>query len=575
MHESDSLELPPGTHVSGTVVEARVKAGGFGTVYRARDPLTGTLFALKFISLRQAEARARRECAIAMPWHHANLGRQLGFGFWPLTLPRFLWLKSLYIEGPELGVWAHRDNPDARDVVLKGMGVTRALAVVHSHGVVHRDVKEANILVRDRDGEPVLVDFGAARREGQNTLTEGVLPPGTADYRAPEAWRFFLEKALQPGAHYRPGPADDLYALGVVLYRLLTNRSPFEVEVDEPESLQAVLHQVPLPPHILNPRVPEPLSGVCLKLLEKRPEDRYPSALALYEALDGLLAGADDSWRVPLRDKASASEETRRPRWLSMLPRAGVAMAVGVGLLYGGWRLATWDEPSPTQGWRSGQEVASPGAPPEIERASAPPQVANTPAAVAPTVTQSKDDAVTKPQAPGAPGNTKKKILAPAARWCLGAAAAAQAACTGTPVRPTPADVSKSTPSLPECPEGGFESMKALELSPLIDGLHLIGFTPLGEPPDRVFVREGATTVELRDPWGKLERRSTFQGQLVFGQNRVYGRFTEARTPNGATFKICVELTFGGDLGAKSKETKDTANIFSVQDVVSVYRERY
>src|SRR6218665_2294690 len=273
MHESDSLELPPGTHVSGTVVEARGKAGGFGTVYRARDPLTGTLFALKFISLRQAEARARRECAIAMPWHHANLGRQLGFGFWPLTLPRFLWLKSLYIEGPELGVWAHRDNPDARDVVLKGMGVTRALAVVHSHGVVHRDVKEANILVRDRDGEPVLVDFGAARREGQNTLTEGVLPPGTADYRAPEAWRFFLEKALQPGAHYRPGPADDLYALGVVLYRLLTNRSPFEGEAGEPPPLPPLLAAHPHPPRARAPerRLPETPGEAARGSLPERP----------------------------------------------------------------------------------------------------------------------------------------------------------------------------------------------------------------------------------------------------------------------------------------------------------------
>jgi serine/threonine protein kinase len=149
-------------------------------------------------------------------------------------------------------------------VALKVLGVARALSALHREKVVHRDVKEPNILVRASDEEAVLVDFGGAGGEQLRRVTRDVLPPGTPEYRPPEAWRYFREYARGGQGHYEPGPGDDVYALGVVLYWLLTGRLPCEGATLE-ELIEATLHQVPVVPRELNPRVPQALSAVCMK----------------------------------------------------------------------------------------------------------------------------------------------------------------------------------------------------------------------------------------------------------------------------------------------------------------------
>lgn len=116
-------------------------------MYRARDKQTGTLFALKFVSLHRAGRWAQREGLLAMSFEHKNLVRQVGFSYWPPALPEFLCLKMIYVEGRPLDVWAWEENPNTRAVLGKLVGVARGLAVVHDQHVVHRDVKEANILV--------------------------------------------------------------------------------------------------------------------------------------------------------------------------------------------------------------------------------------------------------------------------------------------------------------------------------------------------------------------------------------------------------------------------------------------
>jgi serine/threonine-protein kinase len=612
MDERDTPDLPPGTSINGAVVEERVNAGGYGTVYRARDRLSGTLLAIKFIPLYRAKAWAERESLISMSFHHENLVRQVGFGYWPLVVPRFMWLKMLYVEGRELDVWAWEENPDARAVAGKVLGVARGLSVVHDQKVVHRDVKEANILVRDSDGEPVLLDFGAARQEGQTTITQGMFPPGTPNYRSPEAWHFGVEKWNERKEHYRPGTADDLYALGVVLYRLLTGRYPFVVAWDDLESVKAVIHQVPLPPHIVNPRVPESLSRVCMKLLDKKPENRYPSALALHDALKELLARADASWRVPLRDggrpprrgrraaaarkkpeaavspvepspttstPASVAELPMRDMALQALGRAAVWLAVLVGVALAGWWLAagwkpkpqpppvTSSAPSPTSKWLPGQEVATSWPPPEAGQAAAPPQAKETPAAVASPVTRPKDDALKKQQAPSPQGDTKQKgTLLPVAKWCVGAAAAANMACPGAQVR--------TAPKAEACPAGAVETMRETLDLPM-DRLrsHTIVFPHVGQHGP-VPVREGFTSVETLGTWGKLPGGTVLQGRLYFGEGRVYGRFTEARTPTGDTYNVCLEMRQEGKRGAEMERGSTATHtlIYSVEDVMAVER---
>ena len=118
-----------------------------------------------------------------------NVVSFLGYSLWPDEEPRFLVLALELVEGRPLDVWAREENPSALELVHRVLvPLARTLADVHAAGVVHRDVKDANILVREADGQPVLVDFGAAAYEGAPRLT--VAPPGTPDYRSPEALRF-------------------------------------------------------------------------------------------------------------------------------------------------------------------------------------------------------------------------------------------------------------------------------------------------------------------------------------------------------------------------------------------------
>ncbi|QRN99910.1 serine/threonine protein kinase [Archangium violaceum] len=257
MNALDMPPLPPGTLIAGDVVEAVLGAGGFGIVYQVRGP-EGRRSALKMVPVERGEDRAWREALIGsrLSLQHPNLARVLGVGSWPAEDPRFVYLKQELVDGVTLDVWAREHAVDTHQVVDRVLEVARALAVVHEAKVVHRDVKEANILVRRSDGQAMLVDFGVGYYAGAPTLTEGLFPPGTLLYRSPEAWRFGRENKDVPGAHYRAGVGDDLYALGVVFYRLLMGRDPFLLGERAGVDMEAVLNQAPLPPHLVNPRVP-------------------------------------------------------------------------------------------------------------------------------------------------------------------------------------------------------------------------------------------------------------------------------------------------------------------------------
>ncbi|HZI14216.1 MAG TPA: serine/threonine protein kinase, partial [Myxococcus sp.] len=129
----------------------------------------------------------------------------------------------------------------------------------------------------------------------------GVLLPGTQRYRSPEARAFHRDGG---GCPYVPSPADDVYALGAVFYWVLTGRHPFE-GADTPEEVDAVLHQAPVAPDALNPRVPPVLGALCLRLLSKRPEARG-GARELCEALETALEGADAGWETALGEATPA-----------------------------------------------------------------------------------------------------------------------------------------------------------------------------------------------------------------------------------------------------------------------------
>jgi len=284
-----------GTTVGGYHLEARRGAGGFGTVYRARRG--GRLYALKFIYLPRTGSWGWRELEVLLKLRRVGTLPVEGHGHWPDKQPLFLFLAMEYVDGRPLYAWALEHQPTARQVARLVQGLAQQLVAVHSQGVVHRDVKGDNVVVRSADSVPVLVDFGVGTYPGAPPITGAALP-GTAYYRSPEALRFRRERA--PGERYEASGRDDLWALGVVLYRLLTGHYPFPG--DEAALEDGILFLEPVPPRERNPRVPQGLSELCLRLLAKAPEARCPDAQAVCAALEAVLkeAGEDVEWDAPL-----------------------------------------------------------------------------------------------------------------------------------------------------------------------------------------------------------------------------------------------------------------------------------
>lgn len=302
--------LAPGTRVAGYEVECRLGAGGYGTVYRARS---GTArVALKVLPLGASGGWEEREVDVLRRSRHPYVVRLLGYVDWPEDAPCYRVLLMEYVDGLPLDEWVRRHNPSPLEVVELLLGLLEALEALHAAGVVHRDVKASNILVRAADEQPVLVDFGAGAYTGAPTLTTSVLPPGTPEYRSPEAWDFFRHHMGEAGVRYQPAPPDDLWAVGIQLYWVLTDRLPF-TGGDFLEIGAAVLHEQPVPPRELNPWVPEELEGVCLRMLEKAPGARYADAGEARSVLSALREKADASWCEPLFEPHDPHNATTRP----------------------------------------------------------------------------------------------------------------------------------------------------------------------------------------------------------------------------------------------------------------------
>jgi serine/threonine protein kinase len=180
-----------------------------------------------------------------------------------------------FVEGGSLAQKLTGTPQPARQAAALVASVAEAVHAAHQRDIVHRDLKPGNILLT-ADGTLKLTDFGLARHlQGPAGLTQGGVPVGTPSYMAPEQAQ---------GKWRAVGPASDTYALGAILYELLTGRPPFRAETSA-ETLQQVTSEEPVPPSRLNTAVPRDAETICLKCLEKDPQRRYPSAAALAEDL--------------------------------------------------------------------------------------------------------------------------------------------------------------------------------------------------------------------------------------------------------------------------------------------------
>lgn len=303
---------------------SEIGEGGFGIVYLAWDQQLERQVAIKIPKRVRASNSGMfiREARTASKLRHPNIVTIHDVG----TLSDQIYIVSEYIPGPTISSWMAAAQPSIEAACQLLIRICRAVAFAHRGGVIHRDLKPANILLAD--DQPVILDFGLSYSlvlSGEATES-GDTRAGTPSYMSPE--------------QITGNTADidrwtDTYALGVLLYQLLTGHLPFTGSASE--VMEAVLHKSPPPPRSINPRIPKSLQAICLKAMHKAPEGRYQSADELADDLQAFLDGH--------RVKAYQGVDGRR---LKAIARrrflVATASVSGLGLvgagawIYGRWR---------------------------------------------------------------------------------------------------------------------------------------------------------------------------------------------------------------------------------------------
>ncbi|MDC0711707.1 protein kinase [Stigmatella sp. ncwal1] len=294
----EPLDLKPGQMVSHWRIVRRIGRGGYAVVYEVEKD--GQRFALKLacqtersLDPKQTDARARREAACLQLLNHRYIIRMRGQGRWPDTLSGFHYIVLDFVDGYTLARWVERTNPTPHEVVVLFLKLFEALEHMHGKNVFHRDLSLRNIMVT-KDGEPVIIDFGAADHATAEDLTDGPLPPGTPRNRSPEAQAFWDENRLKPGARYTFKATDDIFALGADLYDVLTNPTPTRGET-RPLLGNALIEQ-PTPHRATKGRVPVELSAYAMKLISRDLEVRPATAKDARRPLVDLVRFEGDDW---------------------------------------------------------------------------------------------------------------------------------------------------------------------------------------------------------------------------------------------------------------------------------------
>jgi serine/threonine-protein kinase len=277
-------------------VGARIGTGGGSHVHEAIDLRTGATVALKLIHLpadlgagQRAEwlARLQREAALSRRLDHPDIVAVLATGL----QGQQAWLAMERVRGVDLARYTQPQRRLPENLVLQiGARVAAALAHAHGLGIVHRDLKPANVIVNLAAGQVKLADFGVARDDEAERTRTG-LSLGTPAYMAPELL-----------AGDAASPASDAYALGVMLFELLTGRRPHEADTLG-ALLKATATERPADLRTLRPDLPAPALAAVEQLLARRPEDRptdlgaWASQVAALAALMGRLLGQDPAAR--------------------------------------------------------------------------------------------------------------------------------------------------------------------------------------------------------------------------------------------------------------------------------------
>jgi tetratricopeptide (TPR) repeat protein len=301
--------------VAGYEILAELGRGGMGVVYQARQLRLNRQVALKMV-LAGAHAGGDQlarffvEAEAVAGLQHPNIVQIYEVG----THDGLPYFSLEFVDGGTLAQKLGGKPQPPKEAARLLEAVARGVVCAHQRGIIHRDLKPANILLT-RDGTPKITDFGLAKRlEGDSSQTKSGTLMGTPSYMAPEQ---------AAGKTREVGPLSDQYALGAVLYEMLTGRPPL-VGTSIVETLNLVQNQEPLPPGRLQPGLPRDLETICMKCLQKEPAKRYASAQALAADLAHFQAGE------PIQARP-VSRADRAWRWCKRNPR--VAALSGAALL--------------------------------------------------------------------------------------------------------------------------------------------------------------------------------------------------------------------------------------------------
>src|SRR5579863_2834257 len=328
-----------GQTVSHYRILGKLGGGGMGVVYEAEDLKLGRHVALKFIPENlagdpKALERFEREARAASQLNHPNIctihGIEENNGH------PFIVMEKL--EGQSLKQRINGQAIDLEAVLDISIQVAEALAASHAKGIVHRDIKPANIFLTPT-GQVKVLDFGLAKlvhnvgtdddAGADNSLTAVGVIPGTAVYMSPE----------QARGETIDGRSD-LFSFGVVMYEMATGKKPFTGN-NSLVTLDAVLHQKPIPPRDLNPKIPIELEGIIGKAMEKDRNHRYQSAAEMKSDL-ALLRRESESGQIKsgtntARLRAATKTFGRNSRWQTYLLVAMAALLVTVLSAVGAW----------------------------------------------------------------------------------------------------------------------------------------------------------------------------------------------------------------------------------------------
>ncbi|MEM8678417.1 MAG: serine/threonine-protein kinase [Planctomycetota bacterium] len=322
-HDEDTLlaELrstnPAPPMLAGYAEFHELARGGQGVVYRAEQRSTGRTVAIKFLyegptAVMQRRARFEREVELAALLRHPNIVQIYDGG---VTDDGRLYVVMEFLAGVPLDQFITPPAAPPKEWVRCFIEVCRGVGHAHRRGVIHRDLKPTNILV-DADGVPHVLDFGIARSlassDQSSTKTNEFV--GTLGFAAPEQL---------VGGNEAIDVRSDVYALGVMLYRVLTGQAPYDTSGSLASAVAAVRDQQPIRPSRLVPAINADLDAVVMKALAKDPEDRYQSVDELAADLQHYLAG----------EAVLARSDRRGYVLLKALRKHRVKVAIGSGML--------------------------------------------------------------------------------------------------------------------------------------------------------------------------------------------------------------------------------------------------